>query len=241
MKEGWWSVLRAALTELGAASSDTSPSINTRHTASNAARTTSGAGRDISAAHHPTTPADPNPPPHPTPDDASQTAIGRASGRRGRGRSSCRSRSCAGAATSELPGAAPAIRAALLAVIQAYVCGVSTRRVDQLVESLGLRVSRSEMSRSCAPRRASTWRPSGRDRWRPLSVPSTSRSRSARRRPGGPKGAGDRAWRPRDRREILGLDVVEAESEALWTEFLRSRVARGLIGVSSPSATRTPG
>ena len=34
---------------------------------------------------------------------------------------------------------------ALLAVIQqAYVCGVSTRRVDQLVESLGLRVSRSE-------------------------------------------------------------------------------------------------
>jgi putative transposase len=33
---------------------------------------------------------------------------------------------------------------ALLGVIQqAYVCGVSTRRVDQLVESLGLRVSKS--------------------------------------------------------------------------------------------------
>jgi transposase-like protein len=30
------------------------------------------------------------------------------------------------------------------------VCGVSTRRVDQLVESLGLRVSRSEVSRICA-------------------------------------------------------------------------------------------
>src|ERR671924_1271296 len=40
---------------------------------------------------------------------------------------------------------------ALLAVIQqAYVCGVSTRRVDQLVESLGLRVSRTEVSRVCA-------------------------------------------------------------------------------------------
>ena len=39
---------------------------------------------------------------------------------------------------------------ALLAVIQqAYVCGVSTRRVDQLVESLGLRVSKSEVSRIC--------------------------------------------------------------------------------------------
>src|SRR4051812_25176834 len=37
---------------------------------------------------------------------------------------------------------------ALLAVVQqAYVCGVSTRRVDQLVESLGLRISRSEVSR----------------------------------------------------------------------------------------------
>ncbi len=37
---------------------------------------------------------------------------------------------------------------ALLSVVQqAYVCGVSTRRVDQLVESLGLRISKSEVSR----------------------------------------------------------------------------------------------
>src|SRR3954452_25371979 len=36
---------------------------------------------------------------------------------------------------------------ALVSVVQqAYVCGVSTRRVDQLVESLGLRISRSEVS-----------------------------------------------------------------------------------------------
>ena len=40
---------------------------------------------------------------------------------------------------------------ALLSVVQeAHVCGVSTRRVDQLVESLGLRVSRCEVSRICA-------------------------------------------------------------------------------------------
>lgn len=40
---------------------------------------------------------------------------------------------------------------ALLSVVQqAYVCGVSTRRVDQLVETLGLRVSRSEVSRICS-------------------------------------------------------------------------------------------
>jgi transposase-like protein len=31
-------------------------------------------------------------------------------------------------------------------VRQAYVCGVSTRRVDHLVESVGLRISKSEGS-----------------------------------------------------------------------------------------------
>ena len=42
---------------------------------------------------------------------------------------------------------------ALVSVVQqAYVCGVSTRRVDQLVESLGLRISRSR--RSAGSRRA---------------------------------------------------------------------------------------
>jgi hypothetical protein len=39
---------------------------------------------------------------------------------------------------------------ALVAVVQeAYVAGVSTRKVDQVVESLGLRVSKSEVSRIC--------------------------------------------------------------------------------------------
>ena len=35
-------------------------------------------------------------------------------------------------------------------VQEAYVAGVSTRKVDQVVESLGLRVSKSEVSRICA-------------------------------------------------------------------------------------------
>ena len=39
---------------------------------------------------------------------------------------------------------------ALVSVVQeAYVAGVSTRKVDQVVESLGLRVSKSEVSRIC--------------------------------------------------------------------------------------------
>jgi transposase-like protein len=33
------------------------------------------------------------------------------------------------------------------------------------------------------------------------------------------------------RREIIGLDVGQAETEAFWTEFLRDLVARGLVGV----------
>ena len=33
------------------------------------------------------------------------------------------------------------------------------------------------------------------------------------------------------RREILSIDVGEAETEAFWTEFLRGLLARGLIGV----------
>ena len=40
---------------------------------------------------------------------------------------------------------------ALVSVVQeAYVAGVSTRKVDQVVESLGLRISKSEVSRICA-------------------------------------------------------------------------------------------
>jgi putative transposase len=39
---------------------------------------------------------------------------------------------------------------ALVSVVQeAYVAGVSTRKVDQVVESLGLRISKSEVARVC--------------------------------------------------------------------------------------------
>src|SRR4051795_9300608 len=124
---------------------------------------------------------------------------------------------------------------ALVAVVQqAYVCGVSTRRVDQLVESLGLRVSKSEVSRICA----------GLDeqvqafRTRPLEgrypylfvdakVEKVRDGGRVRRKcvviAHGVHETG--------RREIIGLDVGESETEAFWTEFLRGLVARGLVGV----------
>ena len=124
---------------------------------------------------------------------------------------------------------------ALLSVVQqAYVCGVSTRRVDQLVESLGLRVSRSEVSRICA----------GLDeqveafRTRPLEgryVYLFLDAKVEKVRDGG------RVLRKcvviahgvheTGRREIIALDVGQAETEAFWTEFLRALVARGLVGV----------
>src|SRR5213080_4402469 len=124
---------------------------------------------------------------------------------------------------------------ALVAVVQqAYVCGVSTRRVDQLVESLGLRVSRSEVSRICA----------GLDeqveafRSRPLEGRCPYLwldARVEKVRDGG------RVVRKclviahgvheSGRREVIGLDVGEAETEAFWRRFLRSLVERGLGGV----------
>ena len=43
------------------------------------------------------------------------------------------------------------------------------------------------------------------------------------------------------RREIIGLDVGEAETEAFWRDFLRSLVARGLVGVELAISDAHPG
>src|SRR5919106_892982 len=124
---------------------------------------------------------------------------------------------------------------ALLAVVQqAYVCGVSTRRVDQLVESLGLRVSKSEVSRICRAldEHVDAFRS------RPLegAYPYVFLDAKVEKvRDGGrvvtkalviAHGVHESG-----RREILGIDVGEAETEAFWTEFLRGLVGRGLVGV----------
>jgi putative transposase len=124
---------------------------------------------------------------------------------------------------------------ALLAVVQqAYVCGVSTRRVDQLVESLGLRISRSEVSRVCAAldEHVEAFRN------RPLEgrYPYLFLDAKVEKvRDGGRVVAKAlvvaHGVHETGRREILSIDVGEAETEAFWTDFLRGLVARGLIGV----------
>jgi transposase-like protein len=134
---------------------------------------------------------------------------------------------------------------ALLNVVQqAYVCGVSTRRVDQLVESLGLRISRSEVSRISAGLDEQVEAFRGRPLegrypylWLDAKVEKVRDGGRVRRKclviAHGVHDTG--------RREVIGLDVGECETEAFWREFLRSLVARGLVGVQLAISDAHPG
>ena len=125
---------------------------------------------------------------------------------------------------------------ALVAVVQeAYVNGVSTRRVDRLVEQLGIAgMSKDQVSRLCR----------GLDeqvrvfRERPLQGRYPYLWLDAKvervREPGGVRQKAlviAYGVHQTGRREVIGIDVGEAETEAFWREFLRSLRARGLQGV----------
>ena len=112
--------------------------------------------------------------------------------------------------------------------------GVSTRRVDQLVERLGLRISKSDVSRVCEALdehvEAFRTRPlEGRYPYLFLDA------KVEKVRDGGRVVAKAlvvaHGVHESGRREILSIDVGEAETEAFWTEFLRGLVKRGLTGV----------
>ena len=134
---------------------------------------------------------------------------------------------------------------ALVAVVQqAYVCGVSTRRVDQLVESLGLRISKSEVSRIAGllDEQVAAFRE------RPLEgrYPYLFVDAKVEKVRDGGRVVRKcvvvaHAVHETGRREIIGLDVGEAETEAFWREFLRSLVARGLVGVQLAISDAHPG
>src|SRR2546426_3522786 len=124
---------------------------------------------------------------------------------------------------------------ALVSVVQeAYVAGVSTRKVGQVVESLGLRISKSEVSRICQ----------GLDeqveafRQRPLEGAYPYLWLDAKVEKVRDGGRVVRkclvlayAVHESGYREVIGLDVGECETEAFWRSFLRSLVERGLSGV----------
>jgi transposase-like protein len=124
---------------------------------------------------------------------------------------------------------------ALVSVVQqAYVCGVSTRRVDQLVESLGLRISKSEVSRIAGllDEQVEAFRERPLEgRYPYLFVDAKVEKVRAGGRVVRKCVVIAHAVHETGRREIIGLDVGEAETEAFWREFLRSLVARGLVGV----------
>jgi transposase-like protein len=134
---------------------------------------------------------------------------------------------------------------ALVSVVQqAYVCGVSTRRVDQLVESLGLRISKSEVSRIAGllDEQVEAFRQ------RPLEgrYPYLFVDAKVEKVRDGGRVARKcvviaHAVHESGRREIIGLDVGEAETEAFWRDFLRSLVQRGLVGVQLAISDAHPG
>lgn len=125
---------------------------------------------------------------------------------------------------------------ALVAVIQeAYVQGVSTRRVDGLVQALGMQgISKSQVSRVCMELDAEV--EAFRTRRLDGSYPYVWLDATfVKVRAGGrvTSMAVVIAIGVRDtgEREVLGLDVGPSEDGAFWLQFLRSLVARGLSGV----------
>jgi transposase-like protein len=127
---------------------------------------------------------------------------------------------------------------ALFAVVmEAYLHGVSTRKVDDLVKALGADtgISKSEVSRICADLDAEV--AAFRDRslaeaaFPYVFLDATYCKARVNRRvvsqavvvATGVRGDG---WR-----EVLGFAVGDSEDGAFWTAFLRSLKARGLAGV----------
>jgi putative transposase len=126
---------------------------------------------------------------------------------------------------------------ALSAVVQeAYVHGVSTRKVDELVKALGMSgISKSQVSRLCEELDEEVERFRNRPLEGPYPYVWLDASYLKARQDGQVASVavviaiGVNA--KSGEREVLGLDVGPSEDGAFWLSFLRSLVARGLSGV----------
>jgi putative transposase len=128
-------------------------------------------------------------------------------------------------------------RALFQVVMEAYVHGVSTRKVDDLVKSLGLDsgISKSEVSRICKELdeelEVFRTRTLGHVEFPYVFVDATFVKARVRGRvlsravvvATGVTATGDR--------EVLGVDIGDTENGAFWNAFLRSLRGRGLSGV----------
>lgn len=125
---------------------------------------------------------------------------------------------------------------ALAAVIQeAYIQGVSTRSVDELVKALGMSgISKSQVSRLCADidERVNAFleRPIEGD-WPYLWIDATYLKVRRAGRIVSVAAIIAVAVNTDGVREVLGMAIGPSEAEPFWTEFLRSLTRRGLRGV----------
>src|SRR5919109_1235544 len=125
---------------------------------------------------------------------------------------------------------------ALAAVVQeAYVQGVSTRSVDDLVQAMGMSgISKSQVSRLCEEIdekvKAFLARPIEGD-WPYLWIDATYVKVRQSGRIVSVALIVAVAVNSDGRREVLGMDIGPSEAEPFWTEFLRKLARRGLRGV----------
>lgn len=126
---------------------------------------------------------------------------------------------------------------ALLAVVQqAYVEGVSTRRVDDLIKALGCEgISKSQVSRICEELDAVVEeflnRPLDGGPYRYLWLDALTQKVREGGRIVNVSVVVATAVNHEGKREVVGMDVGTSEDGAFWLAFLRSLVARGIGGV----------
>lgn len=125
---------------------------------------------------------------------------------------------------------------ALTAVIQeAYIQGISTRSVDDLVKALGMSgISKSQVSRLCeeidGKVKAFLDRPIEGD-WPYLWIDATYMKVRQNGRIVSVAVIIAVGVNSDGRREVLGMDIGPSEAETFWTSFLRKLARRGLRGV----------
>lgn len=124
---------------------------------------------------------------------------------------------------------------ALVNVIQeAYINGVSTRKIDRLVEDMGMKVDKSAVSRICKELDAQVQTFRNRPLegsypyiWLDATFPKVREAGHVQNMAFVVAIAVDSDGT----RHILGFDVGMSETGAFWEEFLRSLVERGLNGM----------
>jgi putative transposase len=120
-------------------------------------------------------------------------------------------------------------------VQEAYVHGVSTRSVDDLVKAMGMTgISKSQVSRLCEEIdekvKAFLSRPIEGD-WPYLWIDATYVKVRQSGRIVSVAVIVAVGVNSDGRREVLGMDIGPSEAETFWTEFLRKLARRGLRGV----------